>query len=156
MGFVVARFMNFIVSLLSQTILASSAVSNNAYENSFNTTKGFCRIPNDVTWRCCAMYYLRNGICQVCPKGTYRFIDETECKKCLKGFYGRFCVQPCECKNGDCDPIDGTCKCERDDVECNKEDCKETRIARGSDNDENPIFASQSYMALYGDLLIPE
>ncbi|XP_052105096.1 uncharacterized protein LOC127738060 isoform X2 [Mytilus californianus] len=68
------------------------------------------------------MYYLRNGICQECPKGTYRFIDETECKKCSRGFYGRFCVQPCECKTGDCDPVEGTCKCERDDAECNHED----------------------------------
>ncbi|CAC5360688.1 unnamed protein product [Mytilus coruscus] len=42
-------------------------------------------------------------------------------KKCSKGFYGRFCIHQCKCKNGDCDPIDGTCKCERDDVECNKE-----------------------------------
>ncbi|CAC5360686.1 unnamed protein product [Mytilus coruscus] len=121
MGFVVAVFMNYIVSFLSQTILASSTVTNNPFQPSLNTTKGKCKTETGE-WHCCAMYHLRNGLCQECPKGTYRFIDDTECKKCLKGFYGRLCVQPCECKNGDCDPVEGTCKCERDHVECNEED----------------------------------
>ncbi|XP_052063977.1 uncharacterized protein LOC127704120 [Mytilus californianus] len=119
MGFVVAVIMNFIVPFVSQTILVSADVS---HETSSNITKGECTAETGEL-RCCSMYYSLRGRCQECSSGTYRFLEDNDenCKECETGYYGRFCAFSCNCQIGNCDPVDGTCKCESGYVECNKE-----------------------------------
>ncbi|XP_076095449.1 uncharacterized protein LOC143066390 [Mytilus galloprovincialis] len=111
--------MTFIVPFLSLTILVYAGESN---EVSSNITKGEC-ILKDVGLRCCSMYYLLRGRCQECSPGTYRYSDENNnnCTECTKGYYGKYCANKCDCQIGNCNPVDGTCKCESGNVECNKE-----------------------------------
>ncbi|XP_071164581.1 uncharacterized protein [Mytilus edulis] len=115
MGFVVTVIMTFIVSYLSQTILASSVA-----RTSTNIIKGKCEAETGEH-RCCSMYYALNGICQECAPGTYRYLEDNEnhCKKCKNGYFGKFCAYNCNCDTS-CETVDGTCKCESGIVECNK------------------------------------
>ncbi|XP_062600410.1 uncharacterized protein LOC134262051 [Saccostrea cucullata] len=53
---------------------------------------------------CCLNYFRKGNICQECPAGTYG----VNCSgKCVSGYYGRFCLEPCNCPSHLCDRING-------------------------------------------------
>lgn len=106
--------------------------------------QGACRI-NGVK-QCCAMYYLVNGDCVVCPNGTYRYDDDNLCTKCPSGMYGRYCAYKCNCeRNQICDPSEG-CTC----VDC----VQETTTLTGSSSHSTVAVGFIGLFVIIGIVII--
>ncbi|XP_056006312.1 multiple epidermal growth factor-like domains protein 6 [Ostrea edulis] len=62
---------------------------------------GLCSSEGE-TLQCCLNYKLRGDSCEECWPGTFGI----DCKKdCPDGFYGRFCIEVCNCSS--CDKVSG-------------------------------------------------
>ncbi|XP_056006320.1 uncharacterized protein LOC125660446 [Ostrea edulis] len=83
----------------------------------------------DEPLQCCLNYKIRGDSCEECWPGTFGI----DCEDCPEGFYGRFCIEVCNCSS--CDKVSG---CQPNSTQTDKD----INFISDNSNNESVIIGS--------------